>query len=66
MEKEEQEKEHEHEQDKDVNILELADIRITSTRENLKSCVKTARSILKDKLLSDYLNVNFPKKRFLG
>lgn len=56
----------EQESNKEVNHIKIGDIEVLSTKENLVSCVKTAKQILRNKTISKYLNVDLPKKRFNG
>lgn len=48
------------------NVLRIGDLEIGSTTSTLKELTATAKNVLKNKEISNYLNLNFPKKRFLG
>ena len=51
---------------KNVSCVKIGDMEITSTRKSLGACVSTAKKILKDKDLKEYLNISYPKKCFNG
>jgi hypothetical protein len=56
----------EEEVPQDINVVQIGDIHITSTKGSLKNCVNQATDILKNKEVKDYLSINLPKRKLMG
>lgn len=50
----------------DVNSISIGEINITSTRNTLSEVMNTAKKLLNDASVKNYLDVTLPKRKMLG
>ena len=48
----------------DGNILKIGDITLSSSKSNLLQMKQTIKDLLSDKIVSDYLKNDHPKKKY--
>jgi len=61
-----QHNQEEEREEQDVNVIQIGEIAITSTKNSLKNCIGEATKLLKNSDVKDYLSINLPKKRVMG